>query len=89
MELFQKGREIGYEEMKELGVCVRDSAGRKICKVRSAKAVKGGVVVKILAPVDDGTAVLRHCTKCKHEVGAVVEFSGHVNGGYFSNKVEE
>lgn len=85
LELFENGREIGYEEMREMGIKVCDALGHEIVKVRSARAVKGGIVVKVLVQARDGEElkpVIRKCTKCGASCGEVVEFSGHVNGGF-------
>lgn len=86
LELFENGREIGYEEMRKMGVKACDAMGHEIVKVRSARAVKGGLVVKVLVQTRDGdelrSSVIRKCTKCGASCGEVVEFSGHVNGGF-------
>lgn len=91
LELFENGREIGHEEMRASGIKAYDSLGHEIAKVRSARAVKGGIVIKILAPSRDGektSVVCRSCTKCGASCGEVVEFSGHVNGGFLRRRKE-
>lgn len=86
--LAYEGQELSHEDMRELGVHAYDAMGRRICRVVSVRAVKKGIVVKVIAPVYESLdytkevkGVIGACDKCNHEVGNIVHFSAHVNGG--------
>ena len=87
--IMYEGQELSYEDMRELGVSAYDALGQKIMRVVSVRSVKKGIVVKIIAMVQDPEdktkerkGVVSGCDKCcGSDRGEVAHFSAHVIGG--------
>lgn len=87
--IMYEGQELSHDDMRELGVSAYDALGNKIMRVTSVRSVKKGIVVKIIAMVQDPEdntkerkGVVGGCDKCcGSDRGEIVQFSAHVIGG--------
>lgn len=70
---------VDYKEMQRRGVHAYDSKNRQVRRVRAAYAADGGVVVRVLIPVGDGSFAI-------HDHNDVVEAEVFISGGRLAAK---